>query len=80
MNYIGIDNEKAIEHFKKLGCSLTLIERPDTITRLAWENDDFFIPVYTTWYKVSGGSLPKMGGRKFHQYLKDHGLLKSQQD
>ena len=81
MNYISINNQKAIEHFKKLGCSLVLIKRPDTVTRLAWEDDDFLKePVYKHFYEVTGGSLPKMGGQKFHQYLVDHRLLMSQQD
>lgn len=80
MNYIHPNNKKAIEHFKKLGCTLTPIERPDMLTRLAWADDNYCLPTYTHWYAVTGGNLPEMGGKRFHQYLKDHGLLMDQQD
>lgn len=80
MNYIATNNYKAIEHFKKLGCTLTPIKRPDFLTLLAWEDDRDCISVFNTWYKVEGGNLPEMGGKKFHQYLVDHGLLMNQQD
>lgn len=81
MNYISINNEKAIEHFKKLGCCLIRFERLDPISRIRFdlylETDDLH---YEEYYLVEGQQFDEMSGTKFHKYLVEHGLLMNQQD
>ena len=83
MNYISINNKKAICHFKRLGCNLIRFKRLDPISRMRF---DLYLYLdvedlrYVEYYLVEGKPFDGMSGTKFHKYLIDHGLLMNQQD
>lgn len=65
--YIDIRNERAINHFLKLGASLTVGNRTRVINGKLTEFNSLVI-------YISGGEFTKMSGNKFNKYLVENDL------